>query len=340
MTPERSADTPPALRVAVVGLGWWGRQLVTGLAGSDLVTVTDAVDPDTESAVDFASAHGLELHTGIDDVLADEAIDGVLIVTPHTLHERQVLAAAQAGKHVFCEKPLALDSDAARRMLTACRSRGLVLGVGHERRFEGAFEKVASMVVSGDLGTLLHVECNWSHNLFADAPVTWRQDPAQAPAGTLTALGVHMTDFFQSVAGPVVAVRAIANHRSAKFGGDDVITIQFEFASGVTGTLTNLATTPFYSRVTVFGDEGWVEAREWSNVDIPEPALLMWRGLDAEIHTRTFASTNSVRANIDAWARAATQGDEYRFTDDQLVHNVQILEAIVASARSGSVVTI
>lgn len=197
------------------------------------------------------------------------------------------------------------------------------------------------MVATGELGTLLHVDCNWSHNLFAGSTISsWRQDPQQAPAGTLTALGVHITDFFQAVAGPVAELGAISTHRSDDFPTADVITVQFRFASGVTGFMCNLATTPFHSRVTLFGDGGWVEARENSNVDIPEPATLTWRGIDNEIHTRTYAHTNTVGANIDQWARAALGLGEYRFSDEQLVHNIEILEAIVTSIKSGTMESI
>jgi predicted dehydrogenase len=327
------------LKTAVVGLGWWGTQIVQSVAGSDIIDIVRGVDPRAAELQDFAAANGLTVADDFDDAVTDPGIDAVMIVTPHRLHEAQATAAARAGKHVFCEKPLALDSAAAARILESCRSRGLALGIGHERRFEGALERAAGMVRSGELGTLLHIECNWSHNLFkGNAATSWRQDPAQAPAGTLTALGVHITDYFQSVAGRVATLRAVSAHRSEDFPSDDVISVQFQFASGVTGLMANLATTPFHSRITLYGDRGWVEAREVSNVDIPDPAVLTWRGMDNEIHTRTYAHSNTVRANIEQWAAAALGQGEYRFTDDQLLHNVEILEAIVRSSDAGGTV--
>jgi predicted dehydrogenase len=330
------------MRVAVAGLGWWGQQLVTSLEGSESVRITDAVEPRMSDVERFASEHDVTLHGSLAEALSIGELDGILIATPHKLHEEQVVASAEAGMHVFCEKPLALATDAARRMIDACAQRGVMLGIGHERRYEGALEAMASMVSSGELGNLLHLECNWSHDLFARATTgdTWRRDPSQAPAGTLTALGVHIADYFQSVAGRVAEVRAVSAHRSSKFDGDDVITVQMQFASGVTAVMTNLATTPFYSRISIFGDEGWVEAREWSNVDVPEPALLTWQGPDREIRTQTFASANTVRANVEAWALAAMGRGEYRFSSDQLLHNIEILEAIVESASSGGTVSI
>jgi predicted dehydrogenase len=327
-----------SLSTAVVGLGWWGRQIVATLATSELIRVTRGVDPALDNVQAFATLHGFRLDADLADVLDDPAIDAVIVATPHLTHEEQVVAAAEAGKHVFCEKPLALRAAAARRMLDACRRRNLVLGVGHERRFEGSMEEAARMAREGELGKLLHIECNWSHNLFS-RPVnsSWRHDPAQAPAGLLTALGVHITDLFQFIGGRVEEVRAMTAHRSADFPADDVLSVHFRFASGVTGVMSNLATTPFYHRLALFGDEGWVEVTETTNVDVPEPALLTWRGLDDEIHTRTYAHRDTVGANLHQWARAALGLGSYRFTDDELVHNIEILEAIVRSAESGTI---
>ncbi len=329
------------LNAAIVGLGWWGKQIVTCLAESEKIDIVRAVDVNLDAARDFAASHGLDLGSSYEDALTDPSIDAVILVTPHLLHEEQVLAAAGAGKQIFCEKPFALNADAAKRMLSACGEKNIVVGIGHERRFEPALEAMKAHLDAGDFGTLIHIECNWSHNNFTKAVASgWRRDPKQAPAGTLTALGVHITDYFQSLAGPVARLRAQSAHRSDLFPADDVVSVQFAFASGATGFMCNIATTPFYSRVNVFGDKGWGEARENSNVDIAEPATLTTRWLDEELTTQTFASSNVVKANLEQWADAAEGRGDYRFTDDQKLHNVEILEAIVRSAESGDEVMV
>ncbi len=329
------------LNAAIIGLGWWGKQIVTCLADSDKINVTSAVDVDHNAVADFAAAHDLPLSNSYDDALVDPAVDAVILVTPHLLHEEQVLAAAAAGKQIFCEKPFALNACAAERMLAVCDEKIIHVGIGHERRFEPALEAMKTHLDVGDFGTLIHIECNWSHNNFTKNIASgWRRDPKQAPAGTLTALGVHITDYFQSLAGPVAKLRAQSAHRSSLFPADDVVAVQFSFESGATGFMCNIATTPFYSRINVFGDKGWGEARENSNVDVPEPATLTTRWLDEELTTQTFASTNVVKANLEQWADAVEGRGEYRFTRDQKLHNVEILEAIVRSADSGQEVTV
>lgn len=332
------------LNAAVVGLGWWGKQIVTSLADSDEIRVVRGVDIDLDAVRGFADWHGFEVGDSYEDALADDGIDAVILVTPHALHEEQVLAAAAAGKQIFCEKPFALSAESALRMLEACDKAGLkAVGIGHERRFEPALEAMKTHLDGGDFGTLIHIECNWSHNNFTKASTsasTWRKDSKQAPLGTLTALGVHITDYFQSMAGPVASLRAATTHRSDLFPGNDVVAVQFTFESGVTGFMCNIATTPFHSAIKVFGDKGWGEARENSNVDIPEPATLTTRWLDEELTTQTYQTQNVVRANLDQWAAAAQGRGDYRFTRDQLLHNVEILQAIVASAESGDEVRV
>ncbi|MAQ55574.1 MAG: hypothetical protein CMM82_01645 [Rhodospirillales bacterium] len=323
------------LKAAVIGLGWWGKQIVTCLSNSKIINVTHGVDVDIDNVSNFAFENGLSIDDSYDNVLSNPEIDAVILVTPHLLHEKQVIAAAKSGKQIFCEKPFALNKTAAKRMLAACEKNNIIVGIGHERRFEPALEAMKDYYDMGKFGTLIHIECNWSHNNFTKNVASgWRKDPKQAPAGTLTALGVHITDYFQSVAGPVAKLKAQTAHRSNLFPSNDIVAVQFTFESGATGYMCNIATTPFYSRINIFGDKGWCEARENSNVDIPEPATLTTRWLDEELTTQTFASSNVVRANLEQWANSVLGNCDYRFTNEQKLHNVEILEAIVKSAKN------
>ena len=329
------------LNAAVIGLGWWGKYIVNALQDSDRINVVRGVDVDPESVREFTDNYNLPLSDSYDDVLADPAIDSVILVTPHGLHEEQVLAAAAADKQIFCEKPFALSADAAKRMVEACAAKDIILGIGHERRYEGALEEMKRMLDDDELGTLLFVEFNASYNLFAGTPASgWRHDTKQAPAGTMTALGVHQTDYIQTLAGPVREVTARMAQRSADYPNEDILSVQFVFASGVVGTFTSIATTPFYQRMTVLGDRGWAEVREVANVDKPNPSELTWRGMDEEIHTRTYKRIDTVTMNLHAWADAVEGKAPYRFTPQHLLHNVEILEAIVTSFESGKTVTI
>ncbi len=137
------------LRAVVIGLGWWGRHITEAVAKSDRARVVSAFDPAKEASKDFANQHGLSLAASFESILADAAVDGVIVATPHALHEPQALATLAVGKAVFCEKPPAMSAAAGRRIVAAAREKGLVLGIGHERRFEPAMEEVLTILRSG-----------------------------------------------------------------------------------------------------------------------------------------------------------------------------------------------
>ena len=143
------------------------------------------MDVDIDNVSNFAFENGLSIDDSYDNVLSNPEIDAVILVTPHLLHEKQVIAAAKSGKQIFCEKPFALNKTAAKRMLAACEKNNIIVGIGHERRFEPALEAMKDYYDMGKFGTLIHIECNWSHNNFTKNVASgWRKDPEQAPAGT------------------------------------------------------------------------------------------------------------------------------------------------------------
>ena len=108
---------------AIVGLCRWGKTLVEAVQGkSEALRFTRAVSRDPQRLRDFAGRHGLEVVGALESVLADPTIDAVVIATPHSLHCQQIIAAADAGKAVFCEKPLTLKKTEAERAIEACRA--------------------------------------------------------------------------------------------------------------------------------------------------------------------------------------------------------------------------
>ncbi len=325
------------LRAAGVGLGWWGKHITDCLANSPHIRVTNAVDVASDRVADFARARGLRLTASLDDVLADLAVDAVIVATPHSQHEAQVLQAIAAGKQVFCEKPLALTTDSARRMLDACKRAGIVLGIGHERRFEPAMQYLQQAIASGTLGRILHLEANVSHNLFAGLDASnWRAGANDAPAGTKTALGLHLTDLFISFAGRPKAVQAKTFGVPQSVGGVDNVLAQVEFECGATVAFTCLSSTPFHGRLAVYGTRGWVEARENGNVDKGMPTDVVTADAEGRRTTTCYAATNAVLANFESWAQAALGRGSYRFTHEQLLDNIRVLEAVVSSAGQGA----
>ncbi len=322
------------IRAAVAGLGWWGQHVVRSLAGSEHLRIVAAAETNPARAT-FAAEHGLSFRGDLADALADPAVDAIVLCTPHALHTEQVLACAAAGKHVFCEKPLALTRADAMRSVAACNAAGVVLGIGHERRYEPAIVEVRRLVREGVLGTLMHAEANFNHDKLANVPAgDWRTSPTDAPAAGMTAMGIHLSDLLVALMGPAREAFAATTSRVAYPDNGDVVSALVRFESGATGYLNAILVTPHYLCLTVFGSEAWVEVRNETHPDTPGPSSLTLQHRDGRRETRTYEWVDTVRLNLEAFAQAIQGGAPYPFTDAEKVGNIAVLEAICRSAES------
>ncbi len=269
------------IRIGIIGLGWWGKQIVTCLAESPRFKVVAGCDIDTRMAAPFTAAQKLDLVDDYRSLIRRADLDAVAVVTPHLLHEEMAIAALEAGKQVFCEKPLALTAASAERILAASEKAGGVLGIGHERRYEPAMEEMRRLFDDGALGRVLHMDANVSHNNFRKMdPTNWRRNARHAPAGAWTALGIHLGDMFVSLAGKPVRVAARTASQVFTAPSEDFVSAEIDFENGARGRITCLSTPPFYGRFTLVCDRGWVETQEGGNVDKGIPSSFVYCGPD------------------------------------------------------------
>lgn len=329
------------LNAAIIGLGWWGKTITGRLAQSSEIRIRRAVDLFPDRHAEYTAQHGVPVSGSFDEILADPAIDTVILCTPNSLHTAQVAAAAKAGKHVFCEKPLALTRAEAEASVALCKERGVMLGIGHERRFELAMEEIARMVRAGELGEIMHAEGNFSHDKLINVPATdWRRSATESPAAGHTAMGIHLSDAFVWMFGPAEQVQAMTARRVLPGDNGDVVSVVLRHQSGPTSYLNAVLYTPLYLRLVVFGTKAWVEYRNATHPDTPGPATLTIGRTGQPEEVRTYEWTDSVRANLEEFARAAAGRGPYRFSAEEIVGNIAILEAVVTSAAGGGTVEI
>jgi predicted dehydrogenase len=326
------------IQVGVVGLGWWGRHILKSIqARSTELTVIAAADPQAFSLDTVDAELRVPISASLDDLLNNADIDAIILATPHSLHEEQIIRVAEAGKHVFCEKPLALTKDSAERAINACEKADVILGVGHMRRFEPALLEIKRLVDSGELGTLMHVEANFSHDLLADVdPADWRASETESPIPALSAMAIHLTDAYLHLFGPISEVFANSASRLSRWGSGDTLSVQFHFESGMTGSLSTILATPMYIRFQVFGSKAWVEAR--SDVHPGQDGIttltVARSGEAKQVFELQYEDT--VVRNLEAFAMAVEKRAPYPFTRAEKLGNVAVMEAIVKSAGSGS----
>ena len=322
------------INTAVVGLGWWGRKIVTDLATSEELRVVLGVDPSSEARA------AVDLPTGSDyaQALGRDDIDAVILCTPHRLHAEQIVAAARAGKHVFCEKPLTTTGAEAETAIAAVAEAGVQLGIGHERRFEPAIQLVREMLGTGQLGTPLVFEGNFSQDKFLDLdPANWRLSNEEAPVGPLSATGIHLVDLAIAILGRPVDVLARLSTQATSFENGDTLTMTMGFEKGQTAMITAVLTTPFAGRVCVYGSRGWVEVRDRQHPEDPQGWDVTTALRGSEPEHAFFPPHPTVRDNIEAFARACEGREVYPVTVEEMQSNARAFEAISRSARSGRV---
>lgn len=256
----------PALKrpnLAFVGLGWWGNQLAEAVERSDGATVASCFARSDEARQAFASAHGCRSAGSFEQLLGDDEIDALVLATPHSTHLPMIRAAAEAGKHVFVEKPLTVSYQEALDAAAAARAKGIVLQVGHHRRRVAATRALRQRLDQGEFGMIHLVEAKMTTPSDIKPRGGWRGDPDECPLGGMTALGVHMIDSIQYLGGEISAVYASSRRLLGRGALDDITTLSLELASGALATLSTSVVLPRETSVAVHGHEG----SGWSEMD-------------------------------------------------------------------------
>jgi predicted dehydrogenase len=319
------------VNAAIVGLGRWGKNHTEAIqAKSERIRFVRGVDSAPEKVQDFAARHELPLTADFASVLADPAVAAVVIVTPHTLHRPMVEAAAAAGKHVFCEKPLALNTRDAAAMIDACRRAGVVLGVGHNRRLWPSMQELKRIVRSGALGEILHIEGHFSNEHSNNTAGTWRDSPIESPGGGMTGAGLHILDAFLDVVGPLRRVHGQLVVRKPPPVPRDVAALLVEFTNGVSGMMATVRASPFYWRVHVFGDRGSVES-------LDEHELLVHKS-NKKPERLTLPPVDALKIQLEAFARSITEGVPFPVSADEMLATVGAFEQVVQAIEGGQTV--
>ena len=334
------------IQAAIVGLGTWGQHLVSAVQGkSDAIRFTAGATRTPQKAADFCRAHGIRLVSNFDELLKEGSIDAVVLATPHSTHAEQIAAAAEAGKHVFVEKPLGLSRAECERAVAVCAERKVTLAVGYNWRFQPALREVKRMLEDGRLGKLLHVEGNFcGPSAYRFRREHWRQDRDEVPAGGMTGRGVHVVDAMLYLAGRIDSVVAQSARLVQDFGADDSTSMLFRFAGGATGYLGTVIATAETWRMQVFGANGWAEVGDVEHLTTwtLRTCFIDRDNLAAKKPPTTikFENTSTERAELEHFVRAAKERRPLAVPGGDEVHNVAVLEAIVRSARDRTPVQI
>jgi len=270
------------VRAGVVGLGGYSGAIAGAAKTVDELELSLCFTRTESKRQEFEEAHGARACESFEELVASDEIDAVILTTPNFVHAEQVEAAAAAGKHVFCEKPIANTIADADRIIAACEGAGRVLAVGHQERRTGVFRRMKEMLDGGELGRPLMAETHHAGRLKWPAG-NWRWKKEMCP-GPMVHLGVHKLDVLLYLLGPAKRVSALGRRTlKTEIETNDIEIATVEFESGAmaicsSGYIMQTASLNVYLEKATLWYAGWQthidmkdeETWERSKIDCPK----------------------------------------------------------------------
>ncbi|MCF6335726.1 MAG: Gfo/Idh/MocA family oxidoreductase [Spirochaetales bacterium] len=230
---------------------------LTEAANSRLISVSRS---DYSKAERFAKRFGADKWIeNWEDLVTDIDINAVYIATPVFLHAEQTIAAAEAGKHVLCEKPMAMNRIEADKIIDACKANNVKLGIAYYRNLYPAVNRIKEIIKFGEIGKIVHIQSNNFENFNRQPgePRYWLLEKKKSGGGPMMDMGCHRIEVFTNIAGSVKQVKSFNNNILLKREVEDSSIAHFRFENGATGILTSShAAGESQDTLDIFGSEG------------------------------------------------------------------------------------
>ena len=324
------------MHTAFIGTGWWGTELAAAAERTNgRVVVSAGCSPIDSERVRFGQKFRCPVHGSLATVLADRTIEAVVLATPHSLHADQAVAAANAGKHVFVEKPLALTTADAMSVIAECANAGVMLAVGHNRRLLPQVKVLRDALADQICGQTVHVEANFSTPEALSFPADhWRSSRAECPGGGMTVLGIHVIDWMHALFGQVERVSASFSRRGIATGLDDSAAAILSFRSGLSASLVSLYAAPYTNTFVVHGTDATISVvAAGPESEAVRPTVTI-RRRDGSHATTVMPYVDTLKLQLESWARACQTGSAPAVTGIEAARNVAVLDAMVRSAAA------
>ena len=320
-----ASDPGRPIRWGLVGLGKFASEaLMPAARRSERAVVAACATRELGKGRAFAERFSVpRVYENAAELVRDDGIDAVYVATPNAEHVPVVLAAAAAGKHVLCEKPLALDLAAGMAAVRACREAGVVLRMGLHLRFEKSLQRIGQILRDGTIGTVRALSIERSAPL--DERVAWREDPARG-GGILYDVGVHLLDLVPRLAGAEIAsVSALGSPPPASGLSAETITMLMRLHNGVQATARISREAPFTaSDLVVIGSAGMLRTGPLRWVDEHHIAIVTAAGLSEE----TIPAADLYRDQLDAFAEDVADGGTRVATGDDGLRLIATAESV------------
>ena len=318
------------VRVACIGMGWWSDVLADAVTRSDKLKIVACFSRSAGKREVFAKKYGCRAAASYEAILEDPQIEAVINTTPNDAHLETTRQAAQAGKHVFLDKPIANSVSEGHTITGICRAAGVVLALGYQRRRESHFRWVKQQIEAGVFGKLVNAEANISRDRLGQVDLSsWRYTAAGMPGGVMLQIGVHYADVLDYLVGPIKAVTGRLAQLVLPGDNPDVASLIFEHESGALSTLNaSYASASEYYVMNVYGKEAT------AYYDLHHGLSLLKRGEKKPIAVSCDKNDTFVE-ELEEFAAAVRGGPPPEVGGDYATRSLAVIRAGIVSAREG-----
>jgi predicted dehydrogenase len=323
------------LRVAILGIGWWSDVLADGMKRSGKFQIVSCFTRSEEKRRTFATKYSCMAASSYEAILKDPSIDAIVNTTPNDVHLETTRMAAQAGKHVFLDKPIANTVREGREIARVCEEAGVVLALGYQRRRESHFRWIKAEIDAGRFGKLVQAEGNISRDRFGKIDLSsWRYQSAGMPGGVMLQIGIHYVDVLEMLMGPVKRVSGMSAQLVLPGDNPDVANLMLEHENGAISNLSaSYASASEFYMMNIYGKEATAYYDMFSGL------RHLTRGAATP---RTVATENNdtIREELDEFVHCARTGVKPETDGWWACRNLAVIKAGVKSASEGRAVSV
>jgi predicted dehydrogenase len=323
------------LRVAALGMGWWSDVLADAIKRSDMLQLVACFTRSEDKRRAFAAKFGCHAAASYEEILADPSIEAIVNTTPNSVHLETTRAAAEAGKHVFLDKPIANTVAEGRAIAEACAKAGVVLALGYQRRRESQFRWVKAETEAGRFGRLVQAECNISRDRLGQFDLSsWRYTAAGMPGGVMLQIGIHYVDVLEYLLGPVRSVSARLAQLALPGDNPDVANMILQHENNALSNLTaSYASASEFYMMNVYGKEAS------AFYDLFSGLRHLKRGEKA-VRAIAKERNDTIREELEEFARCVRTGAKPETDGFWATRNLAVIKAGAKSARDGRTVDV
>ena len=309
--------------LAIIGLGKWGQTLVKSVQNKSKITkFTSVVSRNPEKISKISKQLNLKTFKTMEDAIKNSKVDGIVMCTPHSTHEKDIINLTKFKKPIFVEKPLALNYLSAKKIINACKKKKIILAVGHNRRFLNTYNFLKKIINNKKFGKITHLEGSFSgKSSFKGSEKSWRNTIKETPLGGMTGKGIHITDLMINLTGSFKKIISRSKNQLGNTNLDDTTDLLIEFKNGATGYLSTILATVKYWEIKVFGSNGWIK--------IEDEKKLSYKIGDNEVKRPNIKFEDIEKLELEAFAKSSIYKTKFPVDLKEVLENTRLFEEAV-----------